>query len=109
MARITEIYTDFILPVDRCHTVLFEILITTRELMLSKPATTISTQGRRVDTLKHQIARLVDHISLATGIAAPKHIYQVFTIGSQRLDGSIGKLLPAEGGMTVCLMGSDGE
>ena len=77
--------------------------------MLTKPATTIRTQGRGVNTLEHQVLLLVDHIRLTSGITTPQHIHQVFTMGGQGLDGGIGKLLPTQGRMTIRLMGTNGE
>ena len=88
---------------------MFQIGVAAGELMLSEPATTIGTQGRRVDTLQHEVLRLIDHISLRTGIATPKHIDEMVAMGGQRLDSGIGELLPAQRGMTICLMGADGE
>ena len=77
--------------------------------MLAEPATTVGRKGRRVNRLQHKVARLVYHVGLAAGIAAPKHIYQMLTLLGQSTNGSIGELLPAEGGVAVGLMGTDSE
>ena len=74
--------------------------------MLAKPATTIRTKGGGMDALEYQIANLVNHISLATGIAAPKHLDDMLTRRGQSLYRSIRKLLPTQCRMTVRLMGS---
>ena len=75
--------------------------------MLAKPATTIRTQGRGVDTLQHEVLLLIDHISLRAGIASPEHIHQMLTMGGQGLNSGIGKLLPSQRRVTVSLMRPD--
>ena len=89
--------------------VLLEIGITAGELMLTEPAATIRRKRGGMDTLKHEITRLVDHIGLRTGIAAPKHIDDMLAMGSQSLNGSIRKLLPTQGRVAIRLMGSNGQ
>ena len=88
---------------------MFEIGITARELVLTEPAATISTQWRWVYALKHQVVLLVDHIGFAAGITAPQHIHQVLTVLRQRLNSGIGKLLPPQLRMTVGLMSANGK
>ena len=57
-----------------------------------------------MDTLKHKVAALVNHISLRTGIATPKHIDNMFAMRGQRLNSGICKLLPTQRRMTIRLM-----
>ena len=86
---------------------LLKIGIAARELMLTEPAATIGTQWRGMDTLKHQIAGLVNHISLTSGITSPKHIHQMFTMSGQSLNSRISKPLPPQRRVTIGLMGTD--
>ena len=88
---------------------MFEIGITARELVLTEPAATISTQWRWVYALKHQVVLLVNHIRLRAGIAAPQHIHQVLAVLCQCLYSGIGKLLPTQRRVTVGLMGTNRE
>ena len=88
---------------------MFEIGITARELVLTEPAATISTQWRWVYALKHQVVLLVNHIRLRAGIAAPQHIHQVLAVLCQCLYSGIGKLLPPQLRMTVGLMSANGK
>ena len=62
--------------------------------MLSEPTATIGTQGRRMDGFEHEILRLVNHIRLATRIAAPEHIDEMFALRGECADGGISKSLP---------------
>ena len=59
--------------------------------------------------LKHQIAILINHIRLATGISTPQHIHQVLPLGCQSVDGSVGEHLPAYLRVAIGLMGTHGE
>ena len=88
---------------------MFEIGITARELVLTEPAATISTQWRWVYALKHQVVLLVNHIRLRAGIAAPQHIHQVLAVLCQCLYSGIGKLLPTQRRVTVGLMSANGK
>ena len=88
---------------------MFEIGITARELVLTEPAATISTQWRWVYALKHQVVLLVNHIRLRAGIAAPQHIHQVLAVLCQCLYSGIGKLLPSQRRVTVGLMSANGK
>ena len=88
---------------------MFEIGITARELVLTEPAATISTQWRWVYALKHQVVLLVNHIRLRAGIAAPQHIHQVLAVLCQCLYSGIGKLLPTQRRVTVGLMSTNGK
>ena len=58
---------------------------------------------------QYQVLARIDEFRLASGITAPKDKHQVFLILAERLDGSIGKLLPAFALMTRCLMGTNGK
>ena len=60
-------------------------------------------------TFQYQVLTRVNEFFLASGITAPKDKHQVFLILAERLDGSIGKLLPALALMTRCLMGTNGQ
>ena len=51
----------------------------------------------------------IDELRLAPGITAPKDKHQVLLILAERLDGSIGKLLPAFALMARSLMGTNGQ
>ena len=88
---------------------MFQIGITARELVLTEPAATISTQWRWVYALKHQVVLLVNHIRLRAGIAAPQHIHQVLAVLCQCLYSGIGKLLPSQRRVTVGLMSANGK
>ena len=88
---------------------MLEILVTTGELVLSEPATTIRTQWRGMDRLEHKVSLTIDHRSLAAGIAAPQHIDNMFAMGGEGTDGGIGELLPPKARMAIRLVGTDGE
>ena len=62
-----------------------------------------------MDRLEHEVTLVIDHRGLATGIAAPQHIDDMLTLGSEGTDGGIGELLPPEARMTVGLMGAHRE
>ena len=59
-----------------------------------------------MDTLQYEVLRLVNHISLTTGIAAPEHIDQMLAMGCQGLYGGISELLPTETTVAIRLMGT---
>ena len=62
-----------------------------------------------MDRLQYKVLLLVNHIRLRTRIASPQHIDQMLTMSSKGTNGSIGERLPAQRGMTVGLMGTNGE
>ena len=51
----------------------------------------------------------IDELRLAPGITTPQDKHQVLLVLAERLDGSIGKLLPAFALMARCLMGTNGK
>ena len=73
----------FILPLNRFLTVLLQVFVAARELMLSEPSATIGREWRRMNTLEYEVALTVNHIGLAAGIAAPQHIYKMFTLAGK--------------------------
>ena len=77
--------------------------------MLAEPAATIGRERRRVNRLQYEILRLVNHICLASRVAAPQHVDQMLALCSQGPDGRISKLLPAQCRMAVGLMGTYGQ
>ena len=86
-----------------------EISVTTGKLMLAKPTATVSAEWRGMDGLKDKIAAFVYHVGLTTGKTTPKHIDNVLTRHGQGMNGGIRELLPAERGMAVGDMGTNGE
>ena len=62
-----------------------------------------------MDGLEDEILRLVNHVGLRTGIAAPKHVDKMFTLRGQCTDGRIGEGLPTQRRMAVGLMGTNGQ
>ena len=88
---------------------LFEIGITTAELVLAKPSATISAKRRWMNTFKHKITGLVYHISLTTCKTTPEHVNNTLALCCQSADCSIGELLPTQRSMTVSLMGTDSK
>ena len=81
-------------PHYRGQTVLLQVLVAARELMLSKPAAPIGRQRRGMYGFQHQVPLSVYHLALGTGIASPQHINQMLTLCGQGTDGCIRKLLP---------------
>ena len=84
------------LPLYWLHTILGEVCVAARELMLAKPPAPVGRQRRGVNALKHEVLLAVYHVGLAAGIASPEHVDQVLAAAGQGLDGSIGEILPAQ-------------
>ena len=62
-----------------------------------------------MNRLENKVFLTVDHPRLAACIAAPKHVDKMVALRSERLDGRIGKGLPAYLGVAVGLMCANGE
>ena len=62
-----------------------------------------------MNAFQYQVLTRVNEFCLASGITAPEDKHQVLLVLAERLDGSIGKLLPAFALMARCLMGTNGK
>ena len=69
--------------------------------MLAEPSATVGRQGRRMHRFQHEVARLVNHISLSPCKASPQHIDDMVTLRGKRMNGCIGECLPSQRGMAV--------
>ena len=88
---------------------LLQVGIAARELVLAEPAAAVGGERRGVDGLQQQVVLLIYHVRLPARVAAPQHVDQVLAAGGQCAYGGVGELLPAQRGVAVGLVGTDGQ
>ena len=77
------------------HAVGLEVVVGARKMVVAKPSPAVGRERRGVHRLQHEVARLVDERGLRARVASPQDEHQVVAVGVERLDGGVGKLLPA--------------
>ncbi len=83
-----------VLPLDRCHAMLDEVIICTGKMMSAKKATSVCRQGRRVGCGQYQMARAVNKCPFALSVCPPKHEHQVMAFLCKMGNDMVGELLP---------------
>ena len=80
-------------PINRHLSVFDKIVITKREVMITKEAV-IGGEGRGVGRTEDEVTRAVDYLSFLLRVTAPKDKDKVITLGREVANNGIGKRLP---------------